>query len=119
LNDYILVEPSRARCAEGIATLIALLAELGLPVQQEKFPLEGTPTQEIVFLGVVVDAVRMELRLPLAAARSLGGGLLARKSTSVVVPASRVTAAAVSTGALPVARPVGGGTARAWPPGGP
>lgn len=62
LDDFALCEPAEA-CAQAVATLLALLQELGLPVQQAKLAEEGTPACVATFLGIVVDTVAMELRL--------------------------------------------------------
>ena len=39
------------------------MARLGVPISQRKFALEGTPSTSIVFLGILVDSERLELRL--------------------------------------------------------
>jgi hypothetical protein len=63
LDDFCVVDPAES-CARVMGTLVALLAELGLPLQEEKFLTEGIPSTCITFLGIEVDSVTMELRLP-------------------------------------------------------
>ncbi len=63
LDDFLVVESSRERAAAGVAFLLALLQRWGLPISERKFAVEGEPTTEIIFLGVLIDSVRLELRL--------------------------------------------------------
>ena len=63
LDDFLMIEATRERTEAAVAFLVALLARLGVPISQRKFALEGAPTTSIVFLGVLIDSERLELRL--------------------------------------------------------
>jgi hypothetical protein len=62
LDDFGLMGVG-TRCAEAMAVLLDLFAQLGLPVQRDKLEREGVPATTMVFLGVVIDSDKMELRL--------------------------------------------------------
>jgi hypothetical protein len=66
LDDFLMLELGAVRCAQVVDSMVELFAELGLPVQQKKLAAEGTPTQVITFLGIELDTVAMEMRLPAA-----------------------------------------------------
>ena len=62
LDDFLLVGlPTSNDCEQALALMLDLCARLGFPIASEK--LEG-PTTLIVFLGILIDTQRMELRLP-------------------------------------------------------
>ena len=62
LDDFLLVsEPSALAGLPQLSTLLRIFDTLRLPVAEEK--LEG-PSTVITFLGIEVDTVAMELRLP-------------------------------------------------------
>ena len=62
LDDFLLVsEPSVHVGLPQLSTLLRIFDTLGLPVAEEK--LEG-PSTVVTFLGIEVDTVAMELRLP-------------------------------------------------------
>ncbi len=63
LDDFLIVESTRKRAAAALAYLLDLLSRWGLPISQRKLALEGTPATEVIFLGILVDSVRLELRL--------------------------------------------------------
>ncbi len=62
LDDYILVGPPRSPvCKRHLQILLDECARLGIPIANHKT--EG-PATEVTFLGIVMDSVREELRLP-------------------------------------------------------
>ena len=62
LDDFLLVlEPSALAGLQQLSTLLCIFDTLRLPVAEEK--LEG-PSTVVTFLGIEVDTVAMELRLP-------------------------------------------------------
>ena len=62
LDDFIIVgPPSSARCSEELRTLEAVCEELGVPLTSNKK--EG-PSTCMSFLGIELDTVAGELRLP-------------------------------------------------------
>ena len=62
LDDFIVVGAPQS-CAATRNILTSLLARWGLPVNKKKLTTEGTPCTALPVLGVVIDTVRMELRL--------------------------------------------------------
>ena len=63
LDDFLVIECSRERALEARQCLIDLFGKLGLPIQMKKFVEEGEPALEKIFLGILVDTVKGELRL--------------------------------------------------------
>jgi hypothetical protein len=63
LDDFLILELGRERTQLAVSTLCLLLSSLGLPVQAKKLATEGSPSTTCTFLGIVLDTVRMELRL--------------------------------------------------------
>jgi hypothetical protein len=63
LDDFLIVESTRERAAAALAYVLDLLSRWGLPISQRKLALEGTPATEAIFLGILVDSERLELRL--------------------------------------------------------
>ena len=62
LDDFLLVGPPNSDvCKKNIDRVLGLFAELGLPVAPAK--LEG-PTTNLCFLGIEIDTVALEIRLP-------------------------------------------------------
>jgi len=62
LDDYILVAPPNSKeCSEAVATVEETCAKLGVPMAPGKK--EG-PTTALTFLGIFVDTVAGELKLP-------------------------------------------------------
>jgi hypothetical protein len=62
LDDFIVVDAPQSYAATR-NILTSLLARWGLPVNQKKLTIGGTPCTALPELGVVIDTVRMELRL--------------------------------------------------------
>lgn len=61
LDDMLVVGPSYASTLTGLNSLLALLRHLGFQINYSK--VEG-PVQRLVFLGIVLDSLRMTLELP-------------------------------------------------------
>ena len=62
LDDFIIVgPPGSSQCANSLAELIKTCEYTGTPLEVEKC--EG-PTPVITFLGMELDSLRMEVRLP-------------------------------------------------------
>lgn len=83
LDDYLVVgHPDSDECARFLSTLISLCARLGLPIASEK--LVG-PICVLAFLGIEIDTLNMQLRLPhakLVELRTLIRSWLGRKACS-------------------------------------
>ena len=70
-------------CQTAVDTLVQALQDCGFKVQPAKFEAEGAPSRQQVFLGIMVDLIRMEYRVPedkLQRARSLAREWRHRKS---------------------------------------
>ena len=63
LDDFLVLESSQERALEARQFLVDLFGQLGLPVQMKKFVEEGAPSLEKIFLGILIDTVKEELRL--------------------------------------------------------
>ena len=62
LDDFLILgPPNTTACQANLSTLLTLFEELGLPVAPAK--LEG-PATCITFLGIEIDTMAMEIRLP-------------------------------------------------------
>ena len=62
LDDYLTMGPPQSIvCQQNLNIFISLCAELGVPLAAEK--LEG-PSTSLCFLGIILDAEHMEIRLP-------------------------------------------------------
>ena len=62
LDDFLIAgKPSSPDCQRALTTMLEVCGRLGFPIAGEK--LEG-PTMVIIFLGILLDATKMELRLP-------------------------------------------------------
>ena len=62
LDDFLLVGPPNSDvCKKNVDQVLGLFADLGLPVASAK--LEG-PTTNLCFLGIEIDTVALEIRLP-------------------------------------------------------
>ena len=83
LDDFLLFgTPFMGEAHSFLSIALATLAELGVPVAFPK--LEG-PHTSVTFLGILIDIVRMELRLPLDKphrVRGLVAGCQCRRSFS-------------------------------------
>ena len=61
LDDFFIVERSKLACLSSFSTLLRVFMSLKAPVVASK---TIGPSQEIEFMGIVLDSVRMEARLP-------------------------------------------------------
>lgn len=62
LDDFAVVgPPDSPACQEALNTLERVFALLGIPLAMEK---RDGPTPIIIFLGIIIDTIRQELRLP-------------------------------------------------------
>jgi hypothetical protein len=61
LDDFLIISKDYVTCKTALATLIALVRELGFQINWSK--VEG-PVQHIVFLGICINSVDMSLSLP-------------------------------------------------------
>ena len=62
LDDFLIVgKPSSAECEIALQKMLHICKQLGFPIAERK--IEG-PTTVITFLGILLDTVKMELRLP-------------------------------------------------------
>ena len=63
LDDFIIVgPPGSGVCGDNLSVVLDTCSQLGVPVAAEK---TVGPATVVTFLGVEVDTVEMELRLPL------------------------------------------------------
>lgn len=60
VDDFFMMHATHEGCARAVQQLLALFAELGLPVAPDK--VEG-PAQLMVFLGIYIDTINMTLSL--------------------------------------------------------
>ena len=61
LDDFLIVGNSREDCDQKLSSLIRLLRYLGFDIAWEKLI---SPSQIVTYLGIEVDSVEMEFRLP-------------------------------------------------------
>jgi len=62
LDDFPLLGPAQSHiCLHNLNQLKLLCRQLGIPLALEKV---SGPTKLLAFLGIVIDTVRMEVRLP-------------------------------------------------------
>lgn len=61
LDDFLLICETQTECLAAMQTLLKLLRELGFAINYSKLV---TPTQRLTFLGVELDTVQMNLKLP-------------------------------------------------------
>ena len=62
LDDYLTTgKPESKECQQNLETIQKVCNHLGVPLKLEK--IEG-PTTSLVFLGILIDTTKMELRLP-------------------------------------------------------
>ena len=61
LDDFLIIAPTYEECRQNLNNLIKLVRRLGFAVAWDK--IEG-PTRELIFLGIELDTIAMELRLP-------------------------------------------------------
>ena len=62
LDDFLVVSKSEANCREDLEGFLDLAKHIGIPIAKEKT--EG-PLRVMVFLGIEIDVVARELRLPM------------------------------------------------------
>ena len=62
LDDFLIAgKPSAPNSEQALTRKLEVCRRLGFPITEEK--VEG-PTMAIIFLGILLDAANMELRLP-------------------------------------------------------
>ena len=61
LNDFFTAEPTLLKCLTSFSTLLCVFMSLQAPVVASK---TLGPSQELEFMGIVLDSIRMEARLP-------------------------------------------------------
>ena len=61
IDDFLFIAHSRAKCRQDLQAFVNLCLELGVPLAPGK---TTTPTRVITFLGITLDTVLMEARLP-------------------------------------------------------
>ena len=61
LDDFLIVAPSNAACQHDKDSMISLMGRLGIPLSWEK--IEG-PSTRLSFLGIEIDTINWQLRLP-------------------------------------------------------
>ena len=61
LDDFFLVESSQEKCNESMSELLKILRKLGFYIAYKKL---STPSQQCKFLGIILDSVNLEARLP-------------------------------------------------------
>ena len=59
LDDFLICEKTKNRCALAMRFLISLLRKLGFSINWKKVV---DPSQVLVFLGIEIDTVKLELR---------------------------------------------------------
>ena len=63
LDDFLIAgKPDSDECKKALQTMLQVCEQLGFPIAQTK--IEG-PTTVITFLGIHIDTIKMELRLPM------------------------------------------------------
>ena len=84
LDDFFIAEPSKVLCLESFSTLLRVFMSLNAPVVASK---TIGPSQVLEFMGIVLDSVRMEARLPddkLTRIRDLLASFKKRRSARLV-----------------------------------
>ena len=61
IGDFLFIAHSRAKCGQDVQAFVNLCVELGVPLAPGK---TVAPTRVITFLGITLDTVLMESRLP-------------------------------------------------------
>ena len=61
LGDFIIGEATEAECSISLQSLLIMFRNLGVPIAPRK---TVKPTQIIEFIGIVLDSVKLEARLP-------------------------------------------------------
>ena len=84
LDDFFIAEQSHMKCLTGFSTLLRLFMSVGAPVVASK---TLGPSQVLEFMGIELDTVRMEARLPedkLQRTRDLLNSFTQRRSVRLV-----------------------------------
>ena len=84
LDDFLVIEPSRAQCLTSFSTLLRVFMSLQAPLVASK---TLGPSQVLEFMGIELDSVRMEARLPedkLTRTRELLTSFTRRRSARLV-----------------------------------
>ena len=61
LDDFFTAEPTLLKCLTSFSTLLRVFMSLQAPVVASK---TLGPSQELKFMGIVLDSIRVEARLP-------------------------------------------------------
>ena len=61
LDDFFIAEPSQLHCLQSFTTLLKVFMAVKAPVVASK---TLGPSQVLEFMGIVLDSIRMEARLP-------------------------------------------------------
>ena len=61
LDDFLIVASSKDDCSTYMGSMFSMFSRLGVPIAVEK---TVGPSQIVTYLGIVMDTVRRELRLP-------------------------------------------------------
>ena len=61
LDDFIIGEPTESECSTSLRSLLIMFHNLGVPTAPGK---TIGPTQVIEFLGILLDSIKLEARLP-------------------------------------------------------
>lgn len=62
LDDFLFIEKTKERCAESLKLFLEFCSLVGIPLADEK---TFQPNQVMEFVGITLDSVAMEARLPL------------------------------------------------------
>ena len=104
LDDFLIVAPSNAACQHDKDSMISLMGRLGIPLSWEK--IEG-PSTRLSFLGIEIDTINWQLRLPQEKYDALSHDLttwLSRRSTSKRKLLSLIGTMNFATKVLPAGR---------------
>ena len=64
VDDFLVGgEPKSRECANAVALIRKIFAELNIPINTDKLALEGTPSTTVKVLGILIDTVLMQARL--------------------------------------------------------
>lgn len=83
IDDFLFLADSSEKCAADMNAFFSLCRQMGVPLAQEKT--QG-PATTLPFLGITLDTVRLEARLPedkLAKCKSLVAEFLARQKVTL------------------------------------
>ena len=61
LDDFFLCAGSQAECCKHMESMVSLFSELGVPIAEDK---TCGPAQTVSYLGIEIDALAQEIRLP-------------------------------------------------------